>query len=312
MLTVGDIIASNPDLKGIQADISISKSLDMMKEWQYSVIAIYGDAHSYHGLGSLDIGNAGINYHLGGHHILGLISILDILIYLSSRSSNEQLNEALNEPILVVIGKSQDSQNLWMEPFAKPFFQALHQISHCTHHAIAFDRDLSQQPKMFSQWDVIKYLYESSSTLHLDGMLAIPVNEIQTTDVNTIKLYTPITETLVQLRKHHCLAVMDDVGRLLSSISTSDFIGFINTTVASVLPMSVMEYLLYKNANCIPHPIVMKGSQSIKHAMNLILSHHIHQVWIVNEEVDDELYGVVSCTDILSFIYKANVSHQFF
>lgn len=116
-VTVGDIVAEKRHIIDVEASTSIGDVLNILKEQNILAIPVYGRQGSWLGSGGVDL----VSNH---KQYIGIVSIIDILIFIL----NGNPENILNHRIVDAIGSTLESRSLWVEPASRPLYFALEQF----------------------------------------------------------------------------------------------------------------------------------------------------------------------------------------
>jgi CBS domain-containing protein len=291
--TIGDIVHHHQDLIAVEARSTIGYVLDFIEEHKLQTVGIYGTPGSW-------LGSGGVQIVSGGKQYIALVSTVDLLAFISQ---NGNIQNALTLPVIQAVGSTNESQSLWSEPYSRPIYFAMEQFCKGCHHALAVDdthKHSTIAPKMIAQYDIIKYLYhhKSSTMPHLNNIFDQPIQSFMNNNVKTIPASSRLHDCLYELLSYHAIPVTDTDGTVISTISITDLSGTVSAVVANIHEMTVLDYLFYRHGSIRP-PIFLSSTDTLGHAVENILSNHIHRVWISH----DNGIGVLSCTDIIAAIY---------
>lgn len=117
-ITIGDLIINKKHLISVESSTSISLVLNLLQSENILSIAVYGIQGSW-------LGSGGINLISNHRQYIGIVSILDILIFILKGNPET----VLNHRIVDAIGSSNESLSLWVEPPSRPLYYALEQFS---------------------------------------------------------------------------------------------------------------------------------------------------------------------------------------
>ena len=129
------------------------------------------------------------------------------------------------------------------------------------------------------------------------------VADLMQSDVRTIGLDASIAEVLVSLTDAHvsALPVVDNSGRMLGVVSSSDVIAFEAETEErgrTELKRTAVRELMT------PRPITIAPDADVRDAARQMLYAEVHRLFV---EADGELVGVVSTTDIVRALATGKV-----
>lgn len=151
--------------------------------------------------------------------------------------------------------------------------------------------------QMISQTDILKYLYS-----HLDEIGNIGNRTIQSLNIikdpKTISATEKALEGFKKLTSHkkNALAVIDDHGKLISQLSTSNLRGLKGENLNDLL-LPVMDFVKSKET-ARDHTITCKEDSTLREIMHTALTSKTHRVWLVQSNGIPT--GVVSFSGIVS------------
>jgi len=103
-------------------------------------------------------------------------------------------------------------------------------------------------------------------------------------------------------RQVHALAIVDENGVIVGTLSSADLRGFTHEKLGNIL-LPVLEFLKAQGTH--RAPVVCEPSISIKEVVALMINEKVHRVWLVDD--DNKPVGVVSMTDIILYFYYATI-----
>lgn len=291
-LTVGMVVEGKGDLISVDTHTSVGNVLDFMEENKLTSIGVHGTPGSWLGAGGVQIVSCGKQY-------IGLVSAVDLLNFVGSSG---RIESSLSANVVSAIGSTNESLSLWSEPLSRPLHVAMEQFCKGCHHALAIDEH--QLPKMLSQTDIIRYIYNNrnSEMLHVNQVLDLRLSDISQVEAVTVSSDTTIQDALPLLLQFGALPVLDaNHGNLISSVSASDLRGTSSAIAANIYPMTVLDFLFAKHGKIV-EPIVLNAQQTVGHAVQTMLSNRIHRVWVLSSE---KKLTVISYTDVMRIMYHS-------
>jgi len=109
---------------------------------------------------------------------------------------------------------------------------------------------------------------------------------------------------IMRLQQVNALAITDEHGKLIGTISGSDLRGLSHDKVANVL-LPVMDFLKSQHGGVLKPPITCKKTDKVKAVTDKLITEKVHRVWITN---DAEPIGVVSLSDLALFVFTQTIS----
>lgn len=273
---VGDIVSGKPHLLSVDSRSSVSQTLDVMNASHATTVGVYGEAG--HWLGDQQL-------VVGSKQYIGMVSILDVVAYLAAADSVEA---RLQSPISEVIGATSETQSVWVEPLSRPIFFAMEQFCRGTHHAFAVDEQRLQEPRMLAQSDIVGFLLEHEDALpNAAATFETPIGSLASDVSVSVAPETPLHSAFQLMLRHHAVPVVRE-GRIVATLSASDLRGHLSTMVAFVAPMTVIDYILYRNGDNVPAPFALPRSTSLRVACREMLSRGMHRCWLQPEGAEAE------------------------
>jgi CBS domain-containing protein len=268
---VGDIVAGKPPLLSVDSRATLSSVLEVMNASHATTVGVYGEAGHWLGDQLLVVGSK---------QYIGMVSILDVVAFLASEGSVEA---RLQSPITEVIGATTETQSVWVEPLSRPLFFAMEQFCRGTHHAFAVDDKHVEEPRMIAQSDIVDFLLQHENALpNAAATFASPIGSLASEISVFVSPDTPLKSAFQLMLLHHAVPVMSG-GRIVATLSASDLRGHLSTMVAFVAPMTVMDYILYRNGDDVPAPFALPRSTPLGVACREMLSRGMHRCWLQPE-----------------------------
>lgn len=226
-------------------------------------------------------------------------------------------------PVTALIGISEESRNLWTYDSKDLLSEALSVFSKGVHralirfkgsHSILAPHESDSHGayyRMLTQTDVLRFLCEHAEEKSLRSMfekdlkaLSI-VSEKQASDPNASSVVAiPSTYTAlagfqkIALSNVPAVAVVNETGSLIATLSSSDLRGLSQSNFSKVL-LPVLEFLSFKHKEEKKVQITCVPSSTVMEVAKKMLGSAIHRVWVVNNDAESRPIGVVSQTDIV-------------
>jgi len=109
----------------------------------------------------------------------------------------------------------------------------------------------------------------------------------------------------MRLSQVNALAVVDEHGKLVGTLSGSDLRGMSHDKIATVL-LPVMEFLKAQHQEGLKSPVTCSKSDTVVSVVKKMLDHKVHRVWLQNEA--GEPTGVISLSDLALFVFTQTLS----
>lgn len=294
---VGDVVKDRGAIVSVEANTTLAATLDILNENNITTVAVYGKLGHW-------LGDASMVF--GGKQYIGMTTILDILSFLLKA---DNIDLKLQCRVADVIGSTVETMSMWIESVDRPLFFCMEQFCRGTHHAFAIDGATRSDPKMLSQSDLVNYLVQNEGAMpHVASVLDIPIGSIASKVRDHVLPNTTMRDAVHHMLQHHAVPVMGSDGSVLSTLSASDLKGQLSTMVALIAPMTVMDFLLYRNGDVIPPPFVLPITASVREAAHGMIRLGMHRVWVAGASSGDA--GVVSLTDIIRAVFNAELPHD--
>ena len=215
------------------------------------------------------------------HHekqYIGICSIVDILNYIIAEVNAQNRLHRLHHQIYLVIGSTNESLSLWTEPRNKGIYFVMERFCKGVHHALIYDEiDNTYPVKMLSQMDLIGFIEENISYI---PRIEAAWNE-SSAPINTTNLVS-ITESMVikevveilSISKVRAIPVVDALGRLVATVSTSDFRGLQPALFLEYYASSTVSEFLRISSDVRSQISIFKG-QNTRLGVQLMLFHRV-------------------------------------
>jgi len=103
----------------------------------------------------------------------------------------------------------------------------------------------------------------------------------------------------IRLHEVNALAVIDDNGKLVGTLSGSDLRGLSHDKVTNVM-LPVAEFLKLQHQTSTV-PVTCKSTDTIKSVVERLVAEKVHRVWMVDENQHPK--GVISLSDIALYVF---------
>lgn len=149
--------------------------------------------------------------------------------------------------------------------------------------------------------------FNLTEMIKTENKLDLSVEEIMTKQVHTVDAGDKMADVRKTMSNHHIrhapvlkkgklvgILSMTDVQRMTFSATYGEDEAEIDDTISD---MFTAELVMHRN------PVTLNFQQSIKDAAEIFIENEFHALPVLQ---DDKLVGIVTTTDILSFIVKLN------
>eukprot|EP01134_Creolimax_fragrantissima_P000026 CFRG0026T1 len=154
--------------------------------------------------------------------------------------------------------------------------------------------------RLLSQSDLVRFLYLNETSLNTNVNKSIKDLGVGSMKVQTCRITDVALHAFREIYTNEtceALAVVDDDGKLVGTLSPSDIRGFDDNDVTSVLK-TVGDFLKANNFGTIRWPVTVTNNSTLANCMSKAVLGHLHRVWIVDD--DYKPVGQVSLEDILN------------
>jgi CBS domain-containing protein len=295
VVKVGDVCKEKPAIISVDCRTTIAVTLDVLNEKNVTTLAVHGEVG--HWLGEARLVS-------GSKQYIGMVSILDILSFLMKNPAN--LEAMLQSHISDAIGSTPETLSVWTESADRPLFFCMEQFCRGTHHAFCVSGP-TEEPKMLSQSDLVAYVLHNESAMpHISDVLNRPLSSIASNASDLVRGEDKLSDAMHLLVRHHALPIVGADGSIISTLSATDMKGQLSAMVAMIAPMSVMDYILYRNADVVPTPFAMPADTTVRAAAQAMLLRGMHRIWI-QPPTAGALPGVMSLTDVIRLVFTAEL-----
>ena len=308
LTVVQQLVASKRDLVAVTHAEKIVDVLHALNSAQLTCVAVYGAPHHWIGAGFVEMIADGKQY-------IGLVSIVDILSYLSVSGD---VATRLQHPIVSVVGSTSESQTLFLEPTSRPIVNVMEQFCKGVHYALAVDDAHSTHPpKMLTQTDLVAFLtaHHPSNSI-LDSIWQSSAITFATAHAEFVYLddmVLHVLQTMANVRGYirAVPVVARDTGLLVTTISASDFRSLTVDTLNLAFHMTIGQFLFELNRGRLPEPCCIDETVSLRTAAQTMLDKKIHRIWVYSGEVISRAghgssnIGVLSLTDVIRALYRS-------
>lgn len=126
------------------------------------------------------------------------------------------------------------------------------------------------------------------------------VSELMQTEVQTVRPDAVVNDAVVSLAESHItgLAVVDNGGRLVGVISTTDILASEEEAEDQAAREVLFEKTFVRDLMT-PRPVTIAPDASVKEAAQQMLYADVHRLFVVDQE---QVVGVISTTDIMQAV----------
>jgi CBS domain-containing protein len=217
---------------------------------------------------------------------------------------NKEQQRVLKSPIAECMGISLESQRLQGFSEKDPVYKIIDSFSVGNHRALIFHQK-DPQWSFLSQIDVLRYLkdqsYSADSMLH--DLFKMPLYSLKLVRANQKMTMINSRRSAISGFRHmmlhkelSALPVVDEEGKLMETLSTSDF-HFITLENFKDVLLPVKDYLEKRRGEFKQTLITVFPDQRLFNVVDAILMTGVHRVWVVDKA--HKPVGVISLTDIM-------------
>ncbi|ORY50416.1 hypothetical protein BCR33DRAFT_528853 [Rhizoclosmatium globosum] len=318
--TLISLIKSKP-LVDIEAHASVATALEVMKVNKVTALVVYGLKDHWLGAGNS-------NLCIGQKQLIGLITILDVILHLSSKhleTSATNYTDLISQTRVVdIIGKNEESMSLWVGDTHSKLKFALEPLSKGVHRFLVpiYPPTSLENPhpkpidfQLCSQSDVIaQFAPLIESDIRFKPLAATPVSSFCSSSPILAKRSDPVLPLLTSLASMNLMAVpvVDHEGILADTLSASDFKSVLEGDVSIVQDiikaitsgMTVGDFLgLVSRGKVRVLKGVVSPGVSFGEAVSKISQSRIHRLWVV--DAFGVPIGVLSLGDMIRGILSA-------
>jgi len=255
---------------------------------------------------------------------IGIVDVLDIVGYtiwgtaFATRTPDPSFAkfEFSIDTVGEIVAKSERAKKLIVCEPTDTLDKLMRELSYFDHRALVAqkdDRTGQRIYKLISQTDIVKYLMQHSDKID-PKVLKTKVQEMGLVNPLGSKLYTVNhhEKALDGFRKMFshavlALAVIDDQGKLISTLSASDLRG-ITAEQLEWLLLPVLEFLSRIQKGKPAVPVTCTPSDSVEEAMIKAVAAKVHRVWVVNSA--QTAVGVVTLSDFIRTVLYGDLVHM--
>eukprot|EP00040_Diaphanoeca_grandis_P037208 m.241380 g.241380 ORF g.241380 m.241380 type:complete len:339 (+) comp33773_c2_seq1:215-1231(+) len=326
--TVGDVVADKRVLVDVSCKTSVADVLALLGRFSILSVPVYGDKGGW-------IGSGGVDVVIGNKQYIGVVSVLDIVVYLLNHSQTTapdstdvdaaRLTKALSQPITAVIGSTNESLTLWVEPASRSLLLACEQFCKGVHRALVTcepnnsntmvsSHNSTNDAKLITQTDVVRFMMSNVTALDIADILSAPVSSVVSTNasmkyVNSAQslpdaLRIMASTGLAALPVLNGATVNGPANDIVSTLSSSDLRQVTHASLLSLQGLSVHDFLVYTHNGDLPPPLSCDASATLNDVVQFMFAKHVHRVWILNK---NQCVGVVTLTDVIRAVYESQL-----
>jgi len=293
-----ELIFDKKNIVEVDEDATVEQVLEIMNQNNIISVPIYQDKK-------------------GKKVYTGIVNNFDIVAYLgfaayfsggeSITESDLKILEYESVPIKEIQGFSEEGQTLWIfDPtallmdVAKIFTNPDKRV----HRVLVSQRDREFAFRMLTQTDVVRWIVKNCNSFPVlqkrlsDLGLANPAGGLVfkvPENLQTIKALNQIVKNKV-----HAVAVIDETGKIVSTLSESDVRPLNNSNLNKIL-MPTTDFLKEFHNGRLTHPVTCGPGDSLLDVAISAVGAKIHRVWVVDSA--ERPIGVVTLSDIIARVF---------
>jgi len=245
-------------------------------------------------------------YDHKAHKFVGLLDIRDFIAYVlflygqAAKAPKEWLvhQKALVPQNFTLVNLSEDNPFVGVDEEAQLFDTIEHMARHKVHRLAVVSHKVNDKViRMVSQSAIVDFLVEKEA--EIGGVLCNSVAELGVGSYATIHAVhedSPLLDAfkLMHQKKVNGCAVVDQHGVLVGNISVSDLKYTIQMDISTTNFLSMEELRVEKR-----ELVVCEPTTFVLDVMKKMAANRVHRVYVVNNEQEMKVRGVVTMTDIL-------------
>lgn len=233
------------------------------------------------------------------------VDLADFLVFIDAQLHENEIIEGSPERLLHIVKRHRvaDLANLsnrdpWVPTQRDTSLLNVASVMHGlgVHRIPIVDKQGSIQG-LLSQSDVVRYVHDHLAQFPVLEQVTVQQSR-HTPSVLSVKRSSPTVHAFdVMVRQSvSSLAVLNDDGTLFGNISLSDLKNqHFDMDVMHRARLSVEQYLQISGG--VKRPVTVTNEDTLAHAVRLVVSHHIHRVYVVDAQ--GRPVGVLALRDIL-------------
>ncbi|RKO89536.1 hypothetical protein BDK51DRAFT_34071 [Blyttiomyces helicus] len=309
----------------ISCDSTILDALRLLRDNKILATAVYGKKGRWLGAGESNV------ITKGDKQYIGMLSILDIVLYLMNLpSSSSHRNDTLSSiKTAALIGRSDEGLSLWVElpdaPLAtslEPMFKGVHRVlvpnfetTEPGASAEATQQGIPSLYRVVTQTDVARFLLKACNPAVLSGTIGDA--GLGTAAVAASSAMGNARDVLADMAAHAISAVpvVDGAGVLIGTLSVAD-LGWklaeegqqtglhpLVGLVAELESITVGDFLKkVKGRVAGKSAVTCRLDSSVGEVLRLCVVQKVHRVWVCGQ--DGVPFGVVSLSDLIQHVVE--------
>ncbi|KAG9299575.1 hypothetical protein G9A89_020746 [Geosiphon pyriformis] len=257
-------------------------------------------------------------YSHSSDKVVNIVNLGDILNYIVKEAVGDEINpkalesEKVNNldnsiEAVMTLDDEKESYRIFNSDANEGLKKILEAFSRGIHRSLVIDYTNQTKPYLLTQTDIIRYVFShpesipgidinaSLQTLGLAGrdqkIVAGHVNE------SALNVYRRMAK-----KELMAIPIIDSENRLFGTLSVSDLRGLNYTSIDNLI-LPVEEFLTtLPNSATVLNPVIAFPQTTLREALKLIVDHHIHRIWVVDE--DRKVLAVVTLSDLFGFFAK--------
>ncbi|KAJ1461916.1 hypothetical protein M885DRAFT_507108 [Pelagophyceae sp. CCMP2097] len=304
-------------LHDVRSDATIHEVLHRLQREGLVSLPVYLNDEQVEGWG-------GNRFYVGGKTYVGIVSVLDIASFvlggrrMSTTELAARLRNDLDEPILHVVGSTEESLSLWIAPRAIDVLSAMHQFAGGVHRALvvpdweggAANDATGADAKMLTQTDIVDYVVHRAASASLSALFEKTPRDLglaEPRELLTVTKSSDLVDALSEMVRFavHAVPVVDaETGAVVDTLSVTDLRG---STVEHLPAMhsstvgAFLEQRQHRAGGTLRPQVAFEPHQKLGDVAKGMLRWRVHRAWLVDDE--GRPTGVVSFTDVIRTVY---------
>jgi len=265
-------------------------------------------------------------YDQSRKNFIGIIDMYQIMTFMAFaayspevpitlQSVQDKVN--LSQPAAYLLGstgqkESDDINSLWKLPSNGSLKEPLEFLGKGIYRILVTAQDVLHT-KIITQTDLVRFLHKNWDKFpdwkncSLKDNASFNVSFLKRVfTVNSIDTAIQGFQ-LMRLKQVNALAVVNESGTLVTTLSDADLRGFTREKLETLL-FPITQFLTRTHGSVLK-PVVCHPTDSLKTVLDLLISEKVHRIWIVDDH--HKPIGVVSLTDIALFFYSHTLDYWY-
>lgn len=308
---VGDLVSVHQSVVVGHQDTTVETALAIMKKNKVTSLPVLdAEQKEYMGMVNLfDLATAvafnSLFKNMDEHAIESLSE---------EHGTNLHEDQVFQTPLVHFLGLSEESKSLWVYNSSDSLRDLLDVFSKGVHRVLVrfpgrstIDPQATQghYDRVLSQSDVVRFLHTNAALAAFLPVMESSLEELhlastKSSDNNTVvsvdgKIRAITAFQKLILHEVSAIAICDEEGALISTLSVSDFRGISHDTFKYLL-LPVLDFLKVTRGVHV-EPVSCHAQDTLRSVLNKVMAGSVHRCWVVDEA--GRPTGLVSLTDII-------------